>query len=297
MNRLNKKYILLIIFDITLLLLSIILVYKIIKLSDNNVKGIQTVILLNKENFQLDTTTKLKFFYEPKPNDIITEVPEWLGYKVSYSINSDGLNATKEYSASRNNETFRIVTMGDSFTFGMLVDTRFNYSERLEQYLNQRIKCPKINNFEVINLGVVGYDLEYSVERLVKRGLKYNPDIVVWLINDWNMDKINEYVLPVEKSLINKGLPIFDKNKQLYTSMRKAQDIIINQLGEEKIIKYQKKILLRMSKLYSEKLLLVVFPERISLYNDIIDWFTRLKKIIGSTIYLLVIGRMKTSSY
>ena len=123
-------------------------------------------------------------FYEPKPNELINDHPDWLGYNVSYSINNDSLNERSEYPLLRNPDTYRIVTLGDSFTYGLLVNTYENYSERLEDMLNAQT-CTEVRQYDVINLGVPAYDIGYAAERYELRGRKYAPDILVWFMNSF----------------------------------------------------------------------------------------------------------------
>ena len=75
------------------------------------------------------------------------------------------------------------MTLGDSFTFGVYVNTEDNWTELLEDKLNS-IKniCPNTDHFEVINLGVGGYDIEYAAKRYINRGKVYNPNIILLLL-------------------------------------------------------------------------------------------------------------------
>jgi len=91
--------------------------------------------------------------------------------------------------------------LGDSFTFGSSVKREKNYPATLTRLLNNGKICPANVSFEVINLGVYGYDLNYALERFKMRGLKYRPDLVIWLINDWNFTSYKEYFLPRSEQL------------------------------------------------------------------------------------------------
>lgn len=96
----------------------------------------------------------------------------------------------------------------------MFVNTNENFSEKIEHHLNSKYKCGVINNFEVINLGVGGYDAEYVIERFIRRGIKYNPDLVIWLLNNWNLEKINEFEEKIRKELISKGEQDYNPKKR-----------------------------------------------------------------------------------
>jgi len=106
-------------------------------------------------------------------------IPPWLGYTPAYTINSDTLNDGSEYQIQKPKDTYRIMTLGDSFTFGFYVNTYDSYPETLERLLNEQ---PCNNKFEVLNLGLPGYDIRQSLERFKRRGSKYNPDLVIWFL-------------------------------------------------------------------------------------------------------------------
>ncbi len=148
-----------------------------------NVLGTVVANPLVKDNFIFPPDDELKYFYEHKPHAIQKFKPNWLAHEVVNTINADGLNERFDYSMAKPPDTFRIMTLGDSFTFGALVNTADNYSEKLEDLLNTKLPCSKIRKFEVINLGVEGYDLEYSLHRFKIRGQKYHPDLVLWFLN------------------------------------------------------------------------------------------------------------------
>ncbi len=164
-------------------------------------KNVLGVVINNvhKENIYYPADSKLKYFYEINANTKTDNpFPGYDSKGVHYHINSDGLSAMEDYPVKKGEDTFRIMTLGDSWTFGFLVDTKDNYSQQLEQILNS-LSCKNIKKFEVINLGVYGYDIEYSLERFRLRGQKYNPDLIVWLLEEHNFTRPNELVLPQVK--------------------------------------------------------------------------------------------------
>ena len=125
-------------------------------------------------------------FFEPEAARIINDNPAWLGHTVSYSINADNLNERNDYPIPKPVDGLRIITLGDSFTYGLFVNTYENYTERLEDYLAG--VCSDGRQYEVINLGVPAYDVGYSAERFRLRGQKYDPDLVVWFINPFTFE-------------------------------------------------------------------------------------------------------------
>lgn len=129
---------------------------------------------------------KMTHFYEPT---LTQEKHTWLPVAVKYTINKDKLNDRYDYSQSKDEGTYRILTIGDSFTFGENVNTEQNWTELLEDELN-RLNCSK--RFEVINLGMYGYGTEYEVERYRRRGQKYDPDLIIWTFVDFG--RFNEEI-------------------------------------------------------------------------------------------------------
>lgn len=138
----------------------------------------------------------LKYYYEPKPlgRTIYDLSIVGINKKVVQTINADGLNEPYEYTTKKPTGTYRIVTLGDSFTEGTLVETKDNWTEQLEHMLNSSMHCSNISTFEVINLGVAGYDMQYSLERFKRKGLRYTPDLVLFLTGQDDFDFSNEFL-------------------------------------------------------------------------------------------------------
>jgi GDSL-like Lipase/Acylhydrolase family len=102
------------------------------------------------------------------------------GYELSPGegeINSAGLR-DREYPVAKPAATFRIVAIGDSFTFGAGVKQGETYPKRLEAMLNERLGG-KGTTFEVLDAGVPGYNTYQELIHLREVGLKFNPDLIV----------------------------------------------------------------------------------------------------------------------
>ena len=119
-----------------------------IKSKKNNTLGV-SVNPINSNAIQKVSSNDLRYFYEPKANTVEEVHKDWLLNTPKYTINNDTLNERFNYDVQKKQGTFRIITLGDSFTFGENVDTKDNYTEQLEDLLNS--KC-SLNKFEVINL-------------------------------------------------------------------------------------------------------------------------------------------------
>jgi hypothetical protein len=105
------------------------------------------------------------------------------------ATNSDGLRT--RHKPDKADDVIRILTIGDSITFGFGVDQLQAYPQQLEAVLNERNENPRIR-YEVINAGVSGYNVVDEVAVIKYLVPKYRPDFIVWLIvgNDWD-DSLN----------------------------------------------------------------------------------------------------------
>jgi lysophospholipase L1-like esterase len=99
--------------------------------------------------------------------------------------NSEGFRE-REFPAGKSQDAVRIVTLGDSWTFGANVDQDEAYPRKLESLLQARYPS---RNVEVFNLGVLGYASYNGVRLLETRALELNPDIVIiaFAMNEPNM--------------------------------------------------------------------------------------------------------------
>lgn len=126
--------------------------------------------------------------------------PNFLGktYNCPYKINSLGLR-DYEYSVFKDKGTFRILCVGDSFTFGIGLELPDTYPKQLEKLLQARYPDKKI---EVINCGVPSYNTIYEYLFLKEGGLKYNPDLVIigYAFND---SVFNHPITPSKYKFLN----------------------------------------------------------------------------------------------
>ncbi|MCP4665394.1 MAG: hypothetical protein GY849_03420 [Deltaproteobacteria bacterium] len=95
------------------------------------------------------------------------------GFGETYRINSAGFRDI-EHERERRPGIFRIMVIGDSFTFGPSVNLEDTYPKQLERILkDSHIRC------EVINCGVIGYDMWQHFEMLKRKVLPHQPDLVI----------------------------------------------------------------------------------------------------------------------
>lgn len=251
---------------------------------------------LNDKSLAFTQSSDLAYFFEPEANTTDTDNPDWLGYKASYTHNSDGLNERFDYPVQKPSDSFRIITLGASYVYGLYVNTRENFSEVLEDELNKRTNCQNYKKFEVINLGFPAYDIRYNVERYIRKGIKYKPDLILWLLYDDNFIRVNEYILPIEKKLADEGIPVYDPETQTYERNQKAINEFNRQYSFETILDYQKKALWLISDYFTGDLLIAYFPSMRNVYKNLIDEFVSSRKDINLIGDLTDVGNLNAYS-
>jgi lysophospholipase L1-like esterase len=97
-------------------------------------------------------------------------------------INADGFRGG-EYDVGKS-DAIRIVVLGDSVTFGRGVPLESTYAKVLEDRLNREERDGL--RYEVLNLGVGGYNSRQQLELYKTKGRKYEPDLLVigFILND-----------------------------------------------------------------------------------------------------------------
>lgn len=88
-------------------------------------------------------------------------------------INSHGYRGP-EFSLSKPEGNCRIMIIGDSFTFGMGVNSEDTYAKQLESLLKRQGK-----DCEVINCGVIGYLMWQNYEVLRHKAPQLKPDLII----------------------------------------------------------------------------------------------------------------------
>ena len=122
-------------------------------------------------------TVGLKHFQADMQNQGLTDDD------VLFQVNSFGFKGP-DIALPKPSNTFRIVTIGDSCTWGSDQDY-FTYPRALERALKQQLQaagCPL--NVEVVNAGVLGYNYERVLQR-IDEYLAVEPDLVTLYLG-WN---------------------------------------------------------------------------------------------------------------
>ena len=113
----------------------------------------------------------------PRMPESLRSNPVW-----RVSINAQGFRGP-DFAREKPPATFRIVCIGDSWTFGANVDQPDTYPQRLAEILGRRYPGVK---FEVLNLGVMGYSSRQGLELLQRNlaGLQTDLLLIGFGMND-----------------------------------------------------------------------------------------------------------------
>ena len=244
-----------------------------------NVLG-ATVFKIDKENLLFAPVEKLKHFYEWKPNQTIVHERAWLPHTITAVTNNDGLIGEINYAIEKPQGVYRIIALGDSFTEGPYVENKDTYPKQLETILNSQRPCSNIDGFEVLNFGVGGYDIEYAANRFLTRGLKYQPDLILWFLKDDDFDelteksheRVNQYLARMteeEKQDITKfekydqfeeewNEPRYGLWEKIFFLVRKE---LFKELSQEDYLAVQTEAIQAMTKSYDKPILLFTFSD------------------------------------
>lgn len=97
----------------------------------------------------------------------------------------------KEFSIETPDNTYRILTIGDSLTWGEgIQDINAIYTEILEKKLNT---WSTDTRYEVLNVSEKGWNVQQYLDALKEKGLSYHPDLVIlgFYLNDIEANKDN----------------------------------------------------------------------------------------------------------
>jgi len=189
-------------------------------ITQRKILGLKKVAIIDKETIIPANDSKFEYYWQLAPNTIVEDSPGWLPYKAIYHYNADGLNERFNYPIEKEDGVFRIITLGDSFTYGHYVNTEDNWTEKLEDLLNADLSLYNFKKFEVINLGMGGFDIPYINERYKTIGSKYNPDLIIWFESGSGLTRYYELMAPMIEICQEKINEDF-KEKENVTSLQK----------------------------------------------------------------------------
>jgi hypothetical protein len=172
--------------------LGIYLGFRFYQRKEVQVLGSTSVSVIHKATNTSNLQSTLKYYYEPQSNSTEIDTTPWVKGKVVWTYNNDTLNDRFDYTLDKPPRTYRIIAIGDSFTFGDHVNTADSWPEKLEDFLNTIHLCPAYDKYEVLNLGLRGFDIQNMVERYRLRGAKYHPDLVIWVLISRDLSQVRE---------------------------------------------------------------------------------------------------------
>ena len=127
--------------------------------------------------------------------------------KAQVKTNSLGLRASEV--GPKLPQEFRILSLGESTTFGGRVSNEGTYSALLEKLLNE---YDNTRFYRVINAGVSAYSSFQSLKYLELRGLKLKPDLILFY------HELNDYLPSTVRGSNNTEIGILKTDRQLYES-------------------------------------------------------------------------------
>lgn len=223
-----------------------------------------SISVMYESELSREASSTFKHFFEPK-SDILAHngKQSWLTKEPVYTINSDTLLETKNYAVPKPRDTYRILALGDSFTYGLNVEPAENWTTQLETILNA--ECRKYGSYEVVNFGMTGYDIQFAVERFRIRGQKYDPDLVVWFLKDDDFDIIEEEAATyVEEYRKEHGITGAVEPAQATALWKYASNRLYAAHGLKGIADFQAQALRALNRFYSGPLVIFSLPQLIS---------------------------------
>lgn len=138
------------------------------------------------------------------------------------------------YNLTKQNNTFRIIVLGDSYTFGWGVEMNETFSKVLERKLNMGSGGTR---YEVMNLGVPGYDATQEAEMYRTAGARYNPDLVIigFCSNDVESSALQrELYEKLKDNSTLKALYGITDDYSMNQAIQRMKEKQVADLGEEK---------------------------------------------------------------
>jgi len=125
---------------------------------------------------------------------------------------------------------FRILSLGESSTYGVGVSDSETYSALLQEHLNKTIQSKLIT---VVNAGVSAYSSFQSLKYLELRGLKLNPDLILFY------HELNDYLPSAVRGRELDEVGILKTDKQLYDSkLQKLNRILTKWLAFYRFLEF-----------------------------------------------------------
>jgi len=161
-------------------------------------------------------------------------------------------------------DTFRIISLGDSITFGVGLADNQTYP-----YLSGKMlfdyKTKDNKKIEVVNMGIGGYCIVYGLQHLKNNGLQLNPDVITMAFsggNDGRVDRISaikrlqdwdnffgrSMLVTIIRNAVRRNLKLCEKIVPIEDYQRLLQEMV------------------NLAKSNNKKLLFIVLPWRAQVY-------------------------------
>lgn len=149
----------------------------------------------------------------------------WHGY--NFKQDENGFRREVGPFPKKRENTYRVLAVGDSLTYGEGIDINWRYTNQLERALNEDY------NLEIINLGINGYQSE-GIKNIVEEWApKLQPDLIIYLfvINDYLPQDMGQYQrdlsLPIPKGLKK----YFSSRTRTYKALDQGYQRMLIKLG------------------------------------------------------------------
>ena len=139
------------------------------------------------------------------------------GQLTPFKINSNGLRGP-EIPTEKPANTFRIVCLGDSTTFGWIVKYELTYEQLLQSLLNAKSKRL---NFEVINAGVPGYTACQGYNLLDKYFKRWKPDMVTIYFGSNDCYDAKTFYREIENNFFRRADEALRERSHFYSFLKK----------------------------------------------------------------------------
>ncbi len=127
----------------------------------------------------------------PEINALLRPNMDYLWEGVPVHINSQGLRDV-EHSVEKSRGVYRVLCLGDSVAFGWEIPLGDTYAKQLEKLLNSMDGI----SYQVINAGILGWDLPIEYAYFKQTGIRYEPDLIIAEVTVFNDIYHTTYIIP-----------------------------------------------------------------------------------------------------
>lgn len=164
-----------------------------------------------------------QIIYDLRPN------LEVLFQRVPVKTNSCGMRGV-EISPAKDSNTYRIIMLGDSFTFGWGVEEEKIFARVLESNLNK--KSQNGTNFQVLNLGVPGYSTFQEVAKFLDSYEDLEPDalLVYFISNDFGLPFYVKDLVEPSRGItpVNKFAALQQSKKHKQSAIKYQNELVVD---------------------------------------------------------------------